>query len=255
MHRAISLNDYYNMFYVRDENSDFSFLKNDTLKTLFVHSGLLELNLNINNKTKTLLFNKEEGVIIAPHVEFSIIRNEGEFFAVESIENKKEILEIVDTDGVRREENINFYKVIKNPKKVNKPWGYEIWISWFKNHHVLKKIYMTEGNKCSLQYHEEKSETNYIISGKANVLKDIQLDNKITEQNALKKFNEIKNINNNMVMMSVGDFWDNKPYEIHRVYSIESYTAYEASTPELDDVIRLQDDNNRISGFIKSEHI
>ena len=83
------------------------------------------------------------------------------------------------------------------------------------------------------------------------MLKDIQLDNKITEQNALKKFNEIKNINNNMVMMSVGDFWDNKPYEIHRVYSIESYTAYEASTPELDDVIRLQDDNNRISGFIK----
>ena len=141
MHRAISLNDYYNMFYVRDENSDFSFLKNDTLKTLFVHSGLLELNLNINNKTKTLLFNKEEGVIIAPHVEFSIIRNEGEFFAVESIENKKEILEIVDNDGVRREENINFYKVIKNPKKVNKPWGYEIWISWFKNHHVY--IYTT----------------------------------------------------------------------------------------------------------------
>ena len=55
--------------------------------------------------------------------------------------------------------------------------------------------------------------------------------------------------------MGPNDYWDNKPFEIHRVFSIDSYTAYEASTAELDDVIRIQDDNNRASGFIKSEHI
>ena len=54
--------------------------------------------------------------------------------------------------------------------------------------------------------------------------------------------------------MRPGDYWDNNPYEIHRVFSVESYTAYEASTHQLDDVIRLKDDSNRVSGFIKSEH-
>ena len=59
-------------------------------------------------------------------------------------------------------------EIFKNPlknevKKVEKGWGHEIWISWFKNYHVLKRIYMIKGNKCSLQYHEKKSETNYKI--------------------------------------------------------------------------------------------
>ena len=76
-------------------------------------------------------------------------------------------------------------------KKLVKPWGHEIWVSWFKHHHVLKRIYMTEGNKCSLQYHEEKSETNYIVSGKANVLKDIKVMNGISEKDALKIYNEV----------------------------------------------------------------
>ena len=154
----------------------------------------------------------------------------------------------------RTEEEINNYKLIKNAKKVTKPWGYEIWIAWFKNHHVLKKIYMLEGNKCSLQYHQQKSETNFIVEGQANVLKDIKIENGISESDALKYFNDIPNIENYITAMRPGDYWDNNPYEIHRVFSVESYTAYEASTHQLDDVIRLKDDSNRVSGFIKSEH-
>ena len=102
--------------------------------------------------------------------------------------------------------------------------------------------------------HEEKSETNLIVNGKANVLKDIKLREGISEKDALSYFNSIKNIDSYIVNMSPGDFWDNKPFEIHRVFSIDSYTAYEASTNQLDDVVRLQDDNNRVSGFIKAEH-
>ena len=113
---------------------------------------------------------------------------------------------------------------------------------------------MIEGNKCSLQYHEHKSETNLIVTGKANVLKDIKLKDGISEKDALTNFNEIKDVDNFILQMAPGDYWDNKPYEIHRVFSIDSYTAYEASTHQLDDVIRLKDDNNRLSGFIKSEH-
>ena len=46
----------------------------------------------------------------------------------------------------------------------------------------------------------------------------------------------------------------NVPGEIHRVFSLEDYTAYEVSTPELDDVIRISDDNSRKSGRILKEH-
>ena len=46
----------------------------------------------------------------------------------------------------------------------------------------------------------------------------------------------------------------NVPGEVHRVYSEEDYIAYEVSTPQLDDVIRVQDENKRPSGLIKSEH-
>jgi hypothetical protein len=113
---------------------------------------------------------------------------------------------------------------------------------------------MLEGNKCSLQYHQQKSETNFIVEGQANVLKDIKIENGISESDALKCFNNIPNIDNYITAMRPGDYWDNNPYEIHRVFSVESYTAYEASTHQLDDVIRLKDDSNRVSGFIKSEH-
>ena len=46
----------------------------------------------------------------------------------------------------------------------------------------------------------------------------------------------------------------NIPGEVHRVYSEEDYIAYEVSTPQLDDVIRVQDDSSRPSGLITSEH-
>ena len=250
----ISSNNFYSMHKIEENDIDFSFLEENTLKTIFLHTGYIDIHLTINSEILKVHLNEQEGIIIMPDVKFSIIKSKSFAIAVQSLKNENPIVEIVDLEGERSEVSIDNYKIIKNPKKVIKPWGHEIWISWFKNHHVLKKIYMTEGNKCSLQYHEEKSETNLIVSGKANVLKDIKLKKDVTEQEALYKFNKIKDINTRIVLMSPGDFWDNVPFEIHRVFSIESYTAYEASTHQLDDVIRLKDDSNRVSGFIKSEH-
>jgi hypothetical protein len=54
--------------------------------------------------------------------------------------------------------------------------------------------------------------------------------------------------------MNPGDFWTSKPGVVHRVISVTDYLAYEVSTPELDDVIRLQDDSGRSSGRIEEEH-
>lgn len=254
MPRVLSSNIHYSMHQVDDNDSDFSFLAVDTIKTIFLHSGTMEINLEINSKNVRVKLNSNEGINIMPDIKFTIASNRSYAVTVQSQKDENPIIEIVDVNGERAEKTIENYKILKNLKQVNKPWGHEIWISWFKNHHVLKRIYMIEGNKCSLQYHEEKSETNLIVKGKANVLKDIRLREGISEKDALDNFNEIKDIDNYIVQMSPGDFWDNKPFEIHRVFSIDSYTAYEASTYQLDDVIRLQDDNNRVSGFIKAEH-
>ena len=45
-----------------------------------------------------------------------------------------------------------------------------------------------------------------------------------------------------------------KPNTIHRIKALTNLTLFEASTPELDDVIRISDDSNRRDGLIKKEH-
>jgi len=255
MSKLLSSNKHYTMHQVDESDTDFSFLKKDTLKTIFLHSGTMNIELKFNSKIENITINADEGITIMPNIDFSVLTSSSFAVTVQSENDHNPIIEIIDVEGERTEEIINGFKLIKNPKKVNKPWGHEIWISWFKNHHVLKRIYMIQGNKCSLQFHEHKSETNLIVTGKANVLKDIKLEKGTSEEDALKNYNQIKDIDNLIVQMTPGDYWDNEPYEIHRVFSIDSYTAYEASTYQLDDVIRLKDDNNRVSGLIKSEHI
>lgn len=254
MAQQISKNDKYVMHMVSAMDSDFSFLKKNTLKTLFLHDGNIKLDLHLRSGKRTIVLEKDQGIILAPNIEFAILENSSEMFAVQSEQDNNPIIEIVDQDNERSEQHLIEFRKIENPKKVIKPWGHEIWISWFKHHHVLKRIFMVEGNKCSLQYHEKKSETNIIVSGKANVLKDIHLQNGISEDDALLEFNKVEDINSYITKMGANDFWDNSPFEVHRVFSTDSYTAYEASTAELDDVIRLQDDSNRVSGFIKAEH-
>ena len=86
------------------------------------------------------------------------------------------------------------------------------------------------------------SETNVVVIGEAKVLfgkeapKDISLKIDINEldEKIYKPF----------------DGWSNKVNELHRVIAYTTYDAIEISTPELDDVIRWEDDSNRSSGKI-----
>lgn len=109
----------------------------------------------------------------------------------------------------------------------NKPWGSEELLE--KNDkYVVKKLFMKAGHSCSLQYHERKHETFYVLSGR--------------------------------LMLSVGDAVDNldgyvfepgrylalPPGKIHKMSAIEDCFYLECSTPELDDVIRLQDAYGRV---------
>ena len=53
--------------------------------------------------------------------------------------------------------------------RVEKPWGHELWLE-LNEFYAYKLIHMKAGNKSSLQWHEKKIETNYVIEGEAEVL-------------------------------------------------------------------------------------
>lgn len=122
-----------------------------------------------------------------------------------------------------------------DPKVVKKPWGKEEWLE-LNERYCYKRIYMNAGTRSSFQIHQHKHETNYLIAGRA----EIWLDNEMGE---LEKEE-----------LSIGQYYVVPPGRRHRVIAITDIILQEVSTPEVDDVIRLEDDTNRPDGRIQSEH-
>ncbi len=120
-------------------------------------------------------------------------------------------------------------------KIVHKPWGKEEWLA-LNEFYCYKRIYINAGYKTSYQYHQFKHETNYIISGTA----EVWLEN--GEGVVEKK------------IMKAGDFFDVAPPKKHRVIAITDIILQEVSTPHVDDVIRINDEFNRTDGKIEAEH-
>jgi len=121
-------------------------------------------------------------------------------------------------------------------KIVYKPWGREEWIEQ-NEYYCYKRIYLNKGHRTSYQYHKEKFETNYIISGNAEIW--LENDNNIVEIKQMKE----------------GDFFNVIPPRKHRVIAKTDLILQEVSTPQVDDVIRINDDTNRINGKIEQEHL
>ena len=119
--------------------------------------------------------------------------------------------------------------------RVNKPWGYELWLE-LNEHYAFKLIHMKKGFQSSLQWHEKKVETNYVIEGEAEVL--LQDENGEMESRVYK----------------VGEGWCVPLKTKHRVIAKTDYTALECSTAHLNDCIRFEDDSGRSGGKIESEH-
>jgi mannose-6-phosphate isomerase len=110
--------------------------------------------------------------------------------------------------------------------KIEKPWGYEELVECNDNY-VVKKLFMKQGNACSIQYHELKTETIIVLSGKLQIYigDDINnLDSKI---------------------FTSGDTITVRPYTIHRMEALEDSLYIECSTNQLWDVVRLRDNYNR----------
>lgn len=109
---------------------------------------------------------------------------------------------------------------------IEKPWGSEELLE--KNEkYVLKRLIMKEGHRCSLQLHQKKCETIYILSGQL----------KIIYGNTMEHLEEKIFLANESITIPTG--------MIHRMEGITDSIYLEASTPELDDVVRLSDDYMR----------
>jgi len=109
--------------------------------------------------------------------------------------------------------------------RVEKPWGYEL--HWAKtDRYVGKLIHVNAGHALSLQYHNIKDETIYLHSGR--ILFEIQEHGELQSRE-----------------MRPGERVHITPKTVHRMTAIEDSDIFEVSTPELDDVVRLQDKYGR----------
>ena len=111
-------------------------------------------------------------------------------------------------------------------KKVEKPWGYEeIWAETDK--YAGKILTILPKHRLSLQYHKQKEETIYVLSGMLRVWES-------SDDSEFKDYGP-------------GSVYHVNPGDVHRFGSVpfSQTKLLEVSTPELDDVIRLADDYNR----------
>ena len=112
------------------------------------------------------------------------------------------------------------------PYRVEKPWGYElIWAQ--TDRYVGKILHVRAGHILSLQYHNEKDETMYVLSGQL-LLRIREGDETVTRS------------------FKAGESAHIPPGLIHQIEAVEDSDVLEASTPELDDLVRLEDRYGRI---------
>jgi quercetin dioxygenase-like cupin family protein len=104
--------------------------------------------------------------------------------------------------------------------RVDKPWGYEI-IWAHTDRYAGKILHINAGHALSVQYHEVKDETVYLLSG--------EIVYRVWENGRPKD-----------VGLKVGQAFRITPHTIHQMEAITDCDVLEASTPHLDDVVRIQ---------------
>ena len=113
---------------------------------------------------------------------------------------------------------------MSNVEKIEKPWGYEV--IWAKNEkYVAKFLHINPNSRLSLQYHEKKTESLYVMAGSLS----LQLGEE-----------------SEPTIVGPGSIIHVNPGEVHRFGATDSPVMLcEVSTPELEDVIRIKDDYKR----------
>lgn len=108
---------------------------------------------------------------------------------------------------------------------ISKPWGHEEHL-FIGEQYVVKKLFVTAGNRLSRQYHREKHECLYVLGGNGS----LELSQgEQSESHPLKE----------------SSFFVIPPERVHRIIADTDLTILETSTTQLDDVVRLTDDYGR----------
>ncbi len=110
-----------------------------------------------------------------------------------------------------------------NAKRVEKPWGWELWWAHTERY-VGKLLFIRAGHQLSLQYHEVKDEVIYVQEGEMDFLVDEQ------DGQGLRT-----------LRMGPGAGFHIRPGTVHRMIAVTDVLVLEASSPEVDDVVRLED--------------
>ena len=113
------------------------------------------------------------------------------------------------------------------PEQIPKPWGYEI--VWARtDRYVGKILHVRAGESLSLQYHERKEETMRVLAG--TLVLEVGAEDEARRT----------------VRLGPGEGWHIPPGTRHRVTAVDDVDILEVSTPELDDVVRLEDRYGRV---------
>jgi len=113
-------------------------------------------------------------------------------------------------------------KVVKVPK----PWGHEtIWAQ--SDRYVGKILHINAGQELSVQYHNKKDETIYLLSGEISYR--VKSDGGALED----------------VRLKLGESFRITPGTVHQMVAVTDCDVLEVSTPELDDVVRISDKYGR----------
>jgi mannose-6-phosphate isomerase-like protein (cupin superfamily) len=111
--------------------------------------------------------------------------------------------------------------------RVSKPWGYEI-IWALSDRYVGKILHVNAGHELSVQYHNKKDETVYLMSG--DIVYRVQ-------RNGDEVLDDVR--------LQVGESYRIIPGTIHQIVAVTDCDLLEVSTPEIDDIVRLSDKYGR----------
>lgn len=111
---------------------------------------------------------------------------------------------------------------VREPRRVEKPWGHElIWAE--TSAYVGKILHVKEGHALSLQYHMRKDETIHLLRGRMRFQVGGAVD-------------QLQDVD-----LEEGQSFRIVPGTVHRMIALTDVDILEASTPHLDDVVRLED--------------
>lgn len=126
----------------------------------------------------------------------------------------------------KNDSNSTKTELLYEVKRIEKPWGYELWWA-LTDKYVGKVLHINKGESLSYQYHEVKDETIYLYSGE--MLMEVE-KNRSREEAVIREGSAIRI----------------RPYTKHRMTAITDCDVLEASTPEVEDIVRLEDKYGRV---------